>query len=59
MVKSCVACLQFRQKLANTAVFIARHCFDAATSYKLDSMSEKKWLRRIIFLETVAGGSLH
>lgn len=44
-----------RQKLANLAVFIARSFFDRITSYDLHSMNEKKWLRRIIFLETVAG----
>ena len=47
--------LQARQKLANLAVFIARSFFDRITSYDLHSMNEKKWLRRIIFLETVAG----
>lgn len=48
-------CLQFRQKLANFAVFCARHFFDGITSYNLESMNERKWLRRILFLETVAG----
>ena len=48
-------CMQFRQKLANFAVFCARHFFDRITSYNLESMTERKWLRRILFLETVAG----
>ena len=48
-------CMQFRQKLANFAVFCARHFFDRITSYNLESMNERKWLRRILFLETVAG----
>ena len=47
--------LQARQKLANLAVFIARSFFDRITSYDLHSMNEKKWLRRIIFLETTTG----
>ena len=47
--------MQFRQKLANFAVFCARHFFDRITSYNLENMNERKWLRRILFLETVAG----
>ena len=47
--------MQFRQKLANFAVFLARNFFDRITSYNLESMTERKWLRRILFLETVAG----
>ncbi len=31
------------------------HFFDGITSYNLESMTERKWLRRILFLETVAG----
>ncbi|DBB18396.1 TPA: hypothetical protein ACH3X3_000047 [Trebouxia sp. C0006] len=46
---------KFRQKLANFAVYVARHFFDGITSYNLESMTERKWLRRILFLETVAG----
>ncbi len=53
--KLLAACMQFRQKLANFAVFVARHFFDGITSYNLESMTERKWLRRILFLETVAG----
>jgi len=52
------ACMQFRQKLANFAVYVARHFFDGITSYNLESMNERKWLRRILFLETVAGKAL-
>ena len=47
--------VQIRQKLANTGVFVMRTVFDRATSYNLEGMSEKKWLRRILFLETIAG----
>ncbi len=50
--------MQFRQKLANFAVYVARHFFDGITSYDLESMTERKWLRRILFLETVAGKAL-
>lgn len=50
--------MQFRQKLANFAVYVARHFFDGITSYNLESMNERKWLRRILFLETVAGKAL-
>jgi len=50
--------MQFRQKLANFAVYVARHFFDGITSYNLESMNERKWLRRILFLETVAGKTL-
>ena len=46
---------QFRQKAANTAVYVARKSFDTATSYKLEDMNERKWLRRFLFLETIAG----
>ena len=48
----------FRQQLANFAVYVARHFFDGITSYNLESMTERKWLRRILFLETVAGKAL-
>ena len=49
------ACVQSRQKAASTAVYVARSIFDRATTYNLESMNECKWLRRILFLETVAG----
>ncbi len=45
---------QFREKLALTSINITRSAFDIATGYG-PNMDEKKWLRRIIFLETVAG----
>jgi hypothetical protein len=32
-----------------------RKTFDIATGYSADNMDEAKWLRRIIFLESVAG----
>ena len=50
-----VACLQITQKLAVTVVWLARAFFDRITGYDLENMNEKKWLRRILFLETVAG----
>lgn len=47
---------KWRQKLANFGVYVMRHVFDGMTSYSnLEAMSAKKWLRRIIFLETIAG----
>ena len=56
VVTKCWSCVQARQKLANFAVYVMRHVFDGMTSYSnLEAMSAKKWLRRIIFLETVAG----
>jgi hypothetical protein len=52
-----VAALQLHQKLALRAVQAMRSGFDLATGYKLNkAMDEGHWLRRIIFLETVAGG---
>lgn len=47
--------MQFRQKVANSAVYAARQTFDRLTSYNLEDMNERKWLRRFLFLETVAG----
>lgn len=43
------------QKLGLFTVQVARRCFDLATGYNHDTMTEAKWLQRIIFLETVAG----
>ena len=56
-INCAAACMQFRQKLANFGVFVARQFFDRITSYNLESMNERKWLRRILFLETVAGAA--
>ena len=47
--------MQLRQKAANTTVYVARKTFDRFTSYNLENMDERKWLRRFLFLETVAG----
>ena len=47
--------MQVRQKAASTVVYMARTIFDRFTSYNLEDMNERKWLRRFIFLETVAG----
>ena len=47
--------MQFRQKVANSAVYLARNTFDRLTTYNLESMNERKWLRRFLFLETIAG----
>jgi hypothetical protein len=46
----------FTQRLGLAAVQLARGGFDRATGYGAD-MDERKWLQRILFLETVAGGS--
>jgi hypothetical protein len=43
------------QKLGFAAVQLARKAFDKATGYG-DDMDEAKWLQRMCFLETVAGG---
>eukprot|EP00879_Flechtneria_rotunda_P007838 GHRR01008214.1.p1 GENE.GHRR01008214.1~~GHRR01008214.1.p1 ORF type:complete len:308 (+),score=120.42 GHRR01008214.1:590-1513(+) len=43
------------QKLAFRAIQMVRKVFDLATGYNPDNMNEAQWLRRIIFLETVAG----
>ena len=47
--------MQFRQKAANSSVYLARKTFDRFTSYNLEDMNEQKWLRRFLFLETIAG----
>jgi hypothetical protein len=48
--------LQLHQKLALRTVQAMRSGFDLATGYKHGKvMDEGHWLRRIIFLETVAG----
>jgi len=49
------ACLQLHQRLAFQTISAIRSGFDLATGYHPDRMNEAKWLRRIIFLETVAG----
>jgi len=43
-----------RQKLALAAITTVRWTFDKVTGYGPE-MNEQKWLRRIVFLETVAG----
>lgn len=45
----------FKDKLAMTAVKIARTSVDLMTRYNPEKMNERQWLNRIIFLETVAG----
>ena len=47
--------MQFCQKVANSSVYVARKSFDRLTSYNLEDMNERKWLRRFLFLETIAG----
>jgi hypothetical protein len=44
------------QKVGFHAIQLIRSAFDKATGYG-DDMDEKKWLQRMIFLETVAGGA--
>ena len=36
-------------------MYLARKTFDRFTSYNLEDMNEQKWLRRFLFLETIAG----
>jgi hypothetical protein len=53
--------LNLSDKIALGAVRFLRSCMDFATGYKHDSntkqstMTERKWLIRFIFLESVAG----
>lgn len=47
--------MQVRQKAANMVVYLSRTMFDRFTSYNPEDMNERKWLRRFIFLETIAG----
>ncbi|KAI9004036.1 alternative oxidase-domain-containing protein [Gaertneriomyces semiglobifer] len=45
-----------RDRLAYTLVQVMRRGFDTATKYSdVGDMTEKQWLNRIVFLETVAG----
>ena len=45
----------FQDKLAMGAVKLLRFGFDLGTGFNKDKMKEDQWLRRCIFLETVAG----
>lgn len=47
---------QIYQKVAFKAIQTVRSAFDKATGYNHSSMTEAQWLRRMLFLETVAGG---
>ena len=48
--------LQGYEKVGYYSVQLMRRTFDLLTGYRPDrSMSEEKWLQRILFLETVAG----
>ena len=48
--------LQGYEKVGYYSVQLMRRSFDLLTGYRPDrSMSEEKWLQRILFLETVAG----
>lgn len=44
-----------RERVAYAAVKVARTCFDIVSGYKKEGMKEAGWMRRILFLETVAG----
>lgn len=46
--------VQFFEKTGLWAVTAMRWSFDKITGYP-HNMTEKKWLQRIVFLETVAG----
>jgi len=46
---------EMHQRLAFATITAMRKSFDIATGYHPDRMNEARWLRRIIFLETVAG----
>lgn len=47
--------MQLHQRLAFKTIAAMRKAFDLATGYRPDHMNETRWLRRIIFLESVAG----
>jgi len=47
--------MQLHQRLAFKTIAAMRKAFDLATGYSPDHMNEARWLRRIIFLESVAG----
>merc|ERR1712224_154171 len=42
-------------KLANFAVQVVRLCFDVVSLWKVGDITQRKVLRRVVFLETVAG----
>lgn len=46
---------QALEYVALYAVRTVRFCFDKLTGYNYDKMTEKQWLRRILFLEAIAG----
>ena len=45
----------WRDKLALNMIKFVRGSFDVVTRYNPETMKEREWLHRIIFLETVAG----
>jgi threonyl-tRNA synthetase len=47
--------MQRHQRVAYNVIQAVRKVFDAATGYG-PVMTEERWLRRMVFLETVAGG---
>jgi len=47
--------MKFTDKLALRGIKMIRACFDFATGYNFLNFNEKLWLRRIIFLESIAG----
>lgn len=47
-------CLQAHERAGHLAVRVLRRSFDWASGYG-PGMSERQWLRRILFLETIAG----
>ena len=50
----CACLLQVRDKVGYAAIQALRWGFDRACGYG-PNMSERQWLRRMLFLETVAG----
>ena len=48
-------CVQFLEHVALYGVRTMRWSFDTVTRYNEDKMTEKQWLRRILFLEAIAG----
>lgn len=44
-----------RDKVAHYSIQVVRHSYDFLTRYNENTMTEKKWVSRCLFLETVAG----
>jgi threonyl-tRNA synthetase len=50
-----IAPLSFKDKVACIAIKFIRKSYDYLTGYNPNDMTERKWITRCMFLETVAG----